>query len=166
MRRTLGFAHVTAVGAGHGGFQGARGNDNGGDWFIENVFEELDNPGEFFFDADAGELYLYHNGTGAPPKSASVVAPQLKVLLNMSGTQWAPVRNVSVTGITYTAAAAISALLPTNGPAGGNTQMIVSGVNFRNGDHYTCRFGEIVVGAEPYPGGSLQCYTSKAAQPD
>ena len=90
---------------GKGGFQGARGNDNGGDWFIENVFEELDNPGEFFFDADAGELYLYHNGTGAPPKSASVVAPQLKVLLNMSGTQWAPVRNVSVTGITYTAAA-------------------------------------------------------------
>ena len=34
-----------------------------------------------------------------------MVAPQLKVLLNMSGTQWAPVRNVSVTGITYTAAA-------------------------------------------------------------
>jgi hypothetical protein len=26
---------------GYGGFQGARGNDNGGDFFVENVFEEL-----------------------------------------------------------------------------------------------------------------------------
>ena len=25
---------------GRGGFQGARGNNNGGDFFIENVFEE------------------------------------------------------------------------------------------------------------------------------
>ena len=25
---------------GRGGNQGARGNDKGGDWFIENVFEE------------------------------------------------------------------------------------------------------------------------------
>ena len=29
---------------GRGGNQGARGNDKGGDWFIENVFEELDYP--------------------------------------------------------------------------------------------------------------------------
>ena len=26
---------------GYGGFQGARGNDKGGDFFVENVFEEL-----------------------------------------------------------------------------------------------------------------------------
>ena len=31
---------------GHGGFQGARGADKGGDFFIENVFEELDSPGD------------------------------------------------------------------------------------------------------------------------
>ena len=29
---------------GKGGFQGARGSNSGGDWFIENVMEELDNP--------------------------------------------------------------------------------------------------------------------------
>ena len=34
---------------------------------MENVFEELDSPGEFFYDARAHKLYLYHNGTGAPP---------------------------------------------------------------------------------------------------
>ena len=41
----------------------------------ENVFEELDNPGEYFFDRDEGKLYLFYNGTGTPP-SDSVVAPQ------------------------------------------------------------------------------------------
>ena len=30
---------------GKGGFQGARGNDKGGDFFVENIFEELDHPG-------------------------------------------------------------------------------------------------------------------------
>ena len=30
---------------GKGGYQGARGNNNGGDWFVENIFEELDYPG-------------------------------------------------------------------------------------------------------------------------
>ena len=29
-----------------GGFQGARGENTGGEWFIENVFEELDYPME------------------------------------------------------------------------------------------------------------------------
>jgi hypothetical protein len=90
---------------GHGGFQGARGSNNGGDWFIENVMEELDNPGEFFFDESASKLYLYHNGTGAPPASATVVAPQKQILVNHSGTQWNPVKNVKHTGITFTAAA-------------------------------------------------------------
>lgn len=52
---------------GKGGFQGARGHPfKGGDFFIENVMEELDYPGEFFFDKRVGKLYLFHNGTGAP----------------------------------------------------------------------------------------------------
>ena len=43
----------------------------GGDFFVENVMEELDYPGEFFFDKSAGKLYLFHNGTGAPaPETA------------------------------------------------------------------------------------------------
>ena len=58
---------------------------------------------EFFFDRKAGKLYLFHNGTGAPP-TESVVVPQLQVLLNVSGTQWAPVVNASFESIGYTAA--------------------------------------------------------------
>lgn len=41
---------------GRGGNQGARGNDQGGDFFIENVMEELDHPGEFFFDKRTQKL--------------------------------------------------------------------------------------------------------------
>ena len=67
--------------------------------------QELDSPGEFFFDKGTGKLYLFHNGTGAPPADAAVVAPQMQVLLNMSGSQWAPVTGVSLEGITYTASA-------------------------------------------------------------
>eukprot|EP00051_Salpingoeca_urceolata_P028110 m.485050 g.485050 ORF g.485050 m.485050 type:complete len:808 (-) comp23643_c0_seq1:142-2565(-) len=88
---------------GYGGFQGARGNNEGGDWFVENVFEELDSPGEFFFDKTDKKLYFYYNGTGAPPASAVVVAPQKQVLVNMSGTQWAPVTDVKLQDVTYTA---------------------------------------------------------------
>lgn len=85
----------------YGGFQGARGSNGGGDFFVENVMEELDFPGEFYFDKSASKLYLYHNGTGAPPASATIVAPQKYVLVNASGTQWDPVTNVKLTGITY-----------------------------------------------------------------
>jgi len=89
---------------GKGGFQGARGSNSGGDFFVENIFEELDHPGEFFFDRKAGKLYVFHNGTGAPPTD-SVVVPQLQVLVNVSGTRWAPVVNASFEGISYTASA-------------------------------------------------------------
>ena len=51
---------------GKGGNQGARGNNAGGDFFIENVFEELDSPGEFFYNESTGNLY--YNGTGMPLK--------------------------------------------------------------------------------------------------
>jgi hypothetical protein len=88
---------------GKGGNQGARGENSGGDFFVENVFEELDNPGEFYFDKREGKLYLWNNGTGAPAASATVVAPQKQVLVNMSGTQWNPVKNVNLRDIKYTA---------------------------------------------------------------
>ena len=88
---------------GKGGNQGARGADEGGDYFVENVMEELDSPGEFFFDRKAGKLYLFYNGTGAPPQNAKVVVPQLRTLVNITGTQWRPVRDVQTSGVTFAA---------------------------------------------------------------
>ena len=90
---------------GKGGNQGARGNNEGGDFFIENVFEELDYTGEFFWDKTTDNLYLNYNGTGAPPQDLTIVVPQKQVLFNASGTQWNPVKNVHLKDITYRAAA-------------------------------------------------------------
>jgi hypothetical protein len=55
--------HGTRYTFGKGGNQGARGNNAGGDFFVENVWEELDYPSEYFFDSAKGDLYLWHNGT-------------------------------------------------------------------------------------------------------
>jgi len=35
----------------------------GGDWFVENILDELDQPGEFYFDFDSKKLYVIPNGT-------------------------------------------------------------------------------------------------------
>mmetsp|Transcript_29880 Transcript_29880/g.95178 ORF Transcript_29880/g.95178 Transcript_29880/m.95178 type:complete len:466 (-) Transcript_29880:243-1640(-) len=86
---------------GRGGFQGARGATAGGDWFVENLFEELDAPGEFYFEPAAGRLYVFHNGSGAPGAEAEAVVPVLRVLFNITGTQWQPVRDVTVSDISF-----------------------------------------------------------------
>ncbi|KAJ1447220.1 pectin lyase fold/virulence factor [Pelagophyceae sp. CCMP2097] len=85
---------------GRGGHQGARGNDEGGDFFVENVLEELDHPGEFFYDSKSKKLYVAHNGTGPPP-TQGVVVPKLRVLVNASGTQWGPVRGVTLKDLEF-----------------------------------------------------------------
>ena len=84
---------------GHGGFQGARGSNSGGDFFVENVFEELDNPGEFFWDSREDKLYVFHNGTGYP--NGQFTVPIKQVLVNITGTQWRPVVGHKITGITF-----------------------------------------------------------------
>merc|ERR1719198_1632747 len=90
---------------GKGGNQGARGNNYGGDFFVQDVFEELDYPGEFFFNRSKHELYLWYNGTGAPPSTSSFVVPHQKVLVNFTGTQWDPVKDITLSNVHYTATA-------------------------------------------------------------
>eukprot|EP00035_Acanthoeca_spectabilis_P002206 m.85902 g.85902 ORF g.85902 m.85902 type:complete len:173 (+) comp11425_c0_seq1:596-1114(+) len=41
-----------------GGFQGSRGAATGEDSYIENIFEELDSPGEWFLNESTRVLYL------------------------------------------------------------------------------------------------------------
>lgn len=108
-----------------GGNQGARGSGaagKGGDFFIENVWEELDHPGEFFFNKDTGLLYLVYNGTGKPPDDLLVVAPQLQTLLNISGSQSNPVKDLTVEGVSFTASA-ITYMMPHGVPSGGDWAM-------------------------------------------
>ena len=45
-----------------GGFQGARGAGDGVEWYVENIFEELDVPGEWFLDERTMKLYYFPSG--------------------------------------------------------------------------------------------------------
>lgn len=104
---------------GKGGNQGARGENSGGDFFIEGVMEELDYPGEFFYDKGTSQLYLFHNGTGPPASDATIVVPQKQVLVNASGTQWNPVKNIKLQGIKFSASA-ITYMMPHGVPSAGD----------------------------------------------
>ena len=60
------------IGFGKGGFQGARGNNVGAEWYVENVFEELDNPNEYFFDEEAQKLYCEYSNSLPQPSHHAV----------------------------------------------------------------------------------------------
>ncbi|CAE8637965.1 unnamed protein product [Polarella glacialis] len=83
---------------GIGGFQGADGHDEGAEWFVENVLEELDSPNEFFHDEARNKLYFYFNGTGAPPPEVEV--PMLTELITVRGTVDAPVQGLHIFNLT------------------------------------------------------------------
>lgn len=93
-----------------GGFQGSRGvgmgkvhPGRGGDWFVDNVFEEFDAPNEFFWDKVQQKLYFYYNGTGAPPADADYDVPQLTTLFNLTAaSRHRPIQNVTLRGFTMT----------------------------------------------------------------
>eukprot|EP01116_Phalansterium_solitarium_P015500 TRINITY_DN3430_c0_g1_i14.p1 TRINITY_DN3430_c0_g1~~TRINITY_DN3430_c0_g1_i14.p1 ORF type:complete len:713 (-),score=258.61 TRINITY_DN3430_c0_g1_i14:400-2538(-) len=84
-----------------GGFQGSRGENQGAETYIENVFEELDAPAEWFYDENSQVLYLWHNASSgtAPPTDGTLVVPQLRHLINVSGTQAVPVVGLSLIGV-------------------------------------------------------------------
>jgi len=91
---------------GKGGNQGARGNNEGGDFFVQGLFEELDFTSEYFFNKTTQSLFVFHNGTGAPPSAnGAFVVPTQQVLVNLTGTQWNPVRDVAFTNIRFEATA-------------------------------------------------------------
>ncbi len=72
--------------------------------FVENIFEELDAPGEWFLDAKAHTLYYY------PPADvdlavATIEGVRLRHLVEFRGTQRAPVRFITFKGLTFRHAA-------------------------------------------------------------
>jgi hypothetical protein len=72
---------------------------------VENAIELLDAPEEFYYDEVERVLYLAYNGTGAPPTTTKFVVPTLKRLINVVGTQSAPVTDVAVLGVGFRDAA-------------------------------------------------------------
>jgi hypothetical protein len=72
--------------------------------FVENIFEELDAPGEWFLDSKNNLLYFYPPA-GLDLATATIEGVRLKHLLEFRGTEQAPVRFVSFTGLAFRHAA-------------------------------------------------------------
>jgi len=68
--------------------------------FVENIFEELDAPGEWFLNPKTSTLYFYPPG-GVDPSKALIEVPRLKHLIELRGSEQAPVKWVAFRGITF-----------------------------------------------------------------
>jgi hypothetical protein len=90
---------------GRGGFQinevmqgrDATGIDHRSGFYIENVFEELDSPGEWYLDKENGILYVVPE-EGIDLNTAIIEAPVLKQVVEFRGSQEAPVHNIYFSG--------------------------------------------------------------------
>lgn len=69
-------------------------------FFIENVFEELDAPSEWFLDKEAGVLYYYPE-EGFDLAQALVEVPVLKQIVHFAGSQEHPVRHITLDGFRF-----------------------------------------------------------------
>lgn len=92
---------------GEGGWQLQRNHGIGGreqkasDFFIENIFEELDVPGEWFLDIESNLLYYYHKA-GVKLSEAKIEVPIIKDLIQLKGTKDSPVKHVQFKGFYFT----------------------------------------------------------------
>jgi hypothetical protein len=68
---------------------------------VENIFEELDAPGEWFFNVEKVVLYYYPLPNEDVAKSVFEVS-QLKHLVEFRGTEQEPVRNITIKNIEFT----------------------------------------------------------------
>lgn len=66
--------------------------------FIENVFEELDAPGEWYYNKKEQMLYVYSTEDLSGKK---ILSPQIKHLFEFKGTSANPVRNIGLEGFEF-----------------------------------------------------------------
>lgn len=84
-----------------GGWQNSRPTPMHGTFrFVENIFEELDVPGEWYFDSNARKLYYMPNA-GEDLQTATIDIARLKNLLHFNGTEEHPVKNIEVKGFIF-----------------------------------------------------------------
>jgi hypothetical protein len=92
-----------------GGFQDARGSDDAGEFYIENVLEELDFPSEWFYNSTTSILYFNFNATIGtfPPTDGSIVAIDGDSIgiINITSPMTAPAVGISFNGIGFRDAA-------------------------------------------------------------
>ena len=76
--------------------------DKPGPYWVENVFEALDTPGEWYLDRPSGTLY-YLPQPGEEMPSAEIIAPRLPQLLRVLGRQGNPVHDLRFEGLIFRA---------------------------------------------------------------
>jgi hypothetical protein len=77
-------------------------------WYAENIKEECDVPGEYYFgksETGLPMLLFTFNGTQTPTGSEDFSLVTTKVIFNVSGTQAAPVKDLTIRGLTIRDAA-------------------------------------------------------------
>jgi hypothetical protein len=88
-----------------GGWQNNRGGGvNGNIQFVENIFEELDAPHEWFLNNKTHTLYFYPPA-GLDLKNAVVEATRLRTLVEFRGDEAHPVKWITLRGLTFRQAA-------------------------------------------------------------
>ena len=67
----------------------------GGGWFVENVLEELDSPGEFFYVESNRTILLLLNATDIEEDSdMTLIAPRLATLIDIDGADRVTISNI------------------------------------------------------------------------
>jgi len=69
--------------------------------FVENIFEELDTVGEWYYDKKSRTLY-FHPPKKLDVKKARFEVPQIAHLFEFKGSEDHPVKNINVQGLTFT----------------------------------------------------------------
>lgn len=86
-----------------GGFQNNRPSDIHPQYrYVENIFEELDSPGEWFFDKKNKTLYYYPLENEKITDINSIEIAKLPSLIHIVGTEDNPIRNITVENLTFT----------------------------------------------------------------
>lgn len=71
-----------------------------GSYWVENVFEALNSPGQWYLDRPSGQLY-YLPQPGEDMTAAEIVAPRLTQLVRVVGRSGAPVHDLRFEGLTF-----------------------------------------------------------------
>jgi len=86
---------------GRGGFQAQRRRKgHGGPFYLENIFEELDSPHEWFLDTEEDRLY-FKPPAGTDISAAEVEAAVLKSIVRFQGSPERPVRHIGLEGLHF-----------------------------------------------------------------
>ncbi len=68
--------------------------------FVENIFEELDAPGEWFHNAKTQTLY-YYPPNGVNVKTATIEVARLRHLMEFQGNEDNPVKHITLAGLIF-----------------------------------------------------------------